>query len=74
LRINATDITIVEIDDPLSTIDVDEDPWAGSRGSGAGFATIGIWAQAELGRLRRSRSDTQDAFSIETGRAFFEKP
>jgi len=63
----------VEFHDPLSTIKADEDPWAASRGSDAGFTTIGIWAEAELGRLHRFRSDTQDALSIKTGRAFFEK-
>jgi len=59
LRIHVTDITIVESNDPLSTIKADEDPWAGSRSLGVGFTTIGIFAEAELGRLRRSLSDTR---------------
>jgi len=70
LRIHVTDITIVESDDPLSTIKADEDPWAGSRGLGVGFSTIGIWEEAELGRLRRCLSDTRNDFDRNRTRVF----
>jgi len=52
----------VESDDLLSTVKADEDPWAGSRSLGVGFSTIGIWEEAELGRLRRCLSDTKNDF------------
>jgi hypothetical protein len=64
------DITIVELNDPLSTIEADSGRWAGSRSLGAGFTTIGIWADAKRVGIAPV-SDTLDANHAITGRAFF---